>query len=33
MVPPELLAAGKFDEITQLARKAISIVEAVRGGR
>src|ERR1035438_5757549 len=31
MVATELLAAGKFDEITELVRKAIGIVEAVRG--
>ncbi len=33
MASPELLAAGKFDEITRLARRAVDIVEAVRGGR
>jgi 2-dehydro-3-deoxyphosphogluconate aldolase/(4S)-4-hydroxy-2-oxoglutarate aldolase len=32
MATPELLAAGKFDEIAQLARTALGIVEAVRRG-
>lgn len=31
MVAPELLAAGRFDEITRLTRQAVDIVEAVRG--
>jgi hypothetical protein len=33
MVATELLAAGKFDEITERTRKALSIVKVVRGGR
>jgi 2-dehydro-3-deoxyphosphogluconate aldolase/(4S)-4-hydroxy-2-oxoglutarate aldolase len=33
MVAPELLAAGRFDEITDLVRRALGTVEAVRGGR
>jgi 2-dehydro-3-deoxyphosphogluconate aldolase/(4S)-4-hydroxy-2-oxoglutarate aldolase len=33
MATPELLAAGKFDEIEQLARTAVGIVEAVRSGQ
>jgi len=31
MVPPELIAAGRFDEVTDLARRARTIVEEVRG--
>lgn len=33
MVSPELLAAGKFDEITRLARRAVDIVEMARRDR
>jgi 2-dehydro-3-deoxyphosphogluconate aldolase/(4S)-4-hydroxy-2-oxoglutarate aldolase len=33
MATPELLAAGKFDEITQLAHTAVGIVKAVRSGQ
>ena len=33
MVAPELLAAGRFDEITELARGALEIVREVRDGR
>jgi 2-dehydro-3-deoxyphosphogluconate aldolase/(4S)-4-hydroxy-2-oxoglutarate aldolase len=33
MATPELLAAGKFDEITELARRAREIVTVVRDGR
>jgi 2-dehydro-3-deoxyphosphogluconate aldolase/(4S)-4-hydroxy-2-oxoglutarate aldolase len=33
MVSPGLLTAGEFDEITRLARRAVDIVEVVRGER